>query len=64
MTERSYADMVFFEEDGLWCVRLVMKPFGPCSSRRSAIAAAIETARRAECNGETARAGAEWAARL
>jgi hypothetical protein len=55
MTERPYADMVVFEEDGLWYVRIVMKPFGPCSSKRDAIAAAIETARRAECDGETAR---------
>jgi hypothetical protein len=55
MTERPYADMVIFEEDGLWYLRLVMKPFGPYCSRRSVIAAAIETARRAESDGETAR---------
>lgn len=55
MTERPHADMVVFEEDGLWYVRLVMKPFGPCFSRRRAIAAAIETARRAESDGETVR---------
>jgi hypothetical protein len=52
---RPYADMVVFNENGSWYVRLAGMRFGPCASRRQAIDAAIGTAQLAERNGRTAR---------
>jgi hypothetical protein len=52
---RPFADMVVFNDSGQWWVRLAAQRFGPCSSKRQAIKAAIETAQLAERQGQTAR---------
>jgi len=53
--DRPYADMAAFPQNGKWCVRLHGREAGPCPSKTRAIAAAIETAKKAERAGKTAR---------
>jgi hypothetical protein len=53
--DRPYADIVVFKHDGAWWIRLQGREAGPSPSKARAIAAAIETATRAERAGKTAR---------